>query len=268
MKDYLSLVLTLALVSGSLSTGSAGSIDSLVSGIYFDLNACDAQFNNSGQLDFSEFTAEVSNGAECTQLEVLGGNLYRDMPFMNGHSCTPGFGGSAAMCVSSDPSCTYDPSSFRDVKIDVRLTPGADGTGTLTNLDFYEKGPEQFDWIDGDSGPNTAPTLFAVRVLKNGSEIYLSTDLATAREWTLRSFSFASNPEFTVTEATDFTIELLGYCPVGNGATVSAWDLEDIRITSSCTNDSIEGGTISGGPFEFCVGAVSYTHLRAHETRR
>ncbi|MBK7649448.1 MAG: hypothetical protein IPJ20_00100, partial [Flammeovirgaceae bacterium] len=54
---------------------------------------------------------------------------------------------------------------------------------------------------------------------------------------------------------TTFRFELLPYCPVGNGAAVSAWDLEDIVISGGCVIQPgkipvVEGKvrTIKGNP--------------------
>ena len=234
-------------------TTTASAQDSTKSRVYFDLDACYADFSNGSNAMYSEFTADISNSPDCAALEVVGGHLYRTSPQVNTHSCTPGVGDSRAMCISSDASCTYSAGSQKSVRIDINVIPGGNGSGSLSSLMFYEQAPDEFVWINGASGPNNYPTMFAVRVLKNGTEIYVSSDNATQPAWNVRMFDFSGNPEFTVTEATVFNIELLGYCPVGNGATVSAWDLDEITITSDCCPE-LDGGELSGGPFEFCVG--------------
>ena len=53
---------------------------------------------------------------------------------------------------------------------------------------------------------------------------------------------------------TVFSFELLGYCPVGNFAGQSVWDLDEISVTAICapnTGCTAAGGTITGGPFTF-----------------
>ena len=231
-----------------------GQCDSLQSTAFFDMDACYSYFSNGSGGDFSEFTADIQSGDDCSTLEIVGDHLYRDNPSVNTHSCTPGMSGSPAMCVSSDGDCTFNPGSAKSVKIDVLVSPGVDGTGSLRSIEFYEQAPPTFSWINGSSGPNNYPTQFAVRVLREGMEIYVSADNPTEMAWTLRKFNFTGNPDFNVTEPTTFNIELLGYCPVGNGASVSAWDLESITIAAGCGAESVYGGTLEGGPFEFCVG--------------
>jgi hypothetical protein len=39
---------------------------------------------------------------------------------------------------------------------------------------------------------------------------------------------------------------LLGYCPVNNGATVSAWDLDEINVSASCVESSMSTFAVSG----------------------
>jgi hypothetical protein len=219
----------------------------------FDLNACYSNTANNSGADYSEFTAEITNGAACAMLEIVGGNLYRDNPEVNRHSCTPGVNDSPGMCVTNDPDCAYNPGSEQSVKIDVQIIPGISGVGRLSSLSFYEQSIPEFVWIGGNSGPNDYPTFFAVRVLKNGNEIFVSQDNATEQNWNYNLFDFSDEPEFFVTEPTVFNIELLGYCPVGNGAVMSVWDLDEITITSDCCIE-VEGGSLEGGPFEFCVG--------------
>ncbi len=226
--------------------------DDQVSVAHFSLDDCSAYSVAATQV-YSEFTASIENGSNCSALEILGGNLYRNDPKENPHSCTPGVDGTRGMCFGADPSCEYNPGSGQSLRIDVRVTPGESGTGALSRLYFYEQGPDTYNWTSGGTGENNYPTLFAVRVLKNGDEVYSSSGNATSSEWTLRSFMFPS-ADFTVNEPTTFNIELLAYCPVGNGGLVSAWDIDEISIYSDCMISGLDGGTLSGGPFEFCVG--------------
>ncbi|MEO6131345.1 MAG: T9SS type A sorting domain-containing protein [Saprospiraceae bacterium] len=221
------------------------------SSIYFDLDACNAILNTGDQMDYSEFTPQINNST-CADLEVLGGYLYRNNPQVNKHSCTPGVNGALAMCIGSNPACNFTPAADEALRIDLMLSPDSTGSATLSELSFYEKAPTEYVWITGATGPNNYPTLFGVRILKNGVEVFLSTNIATELTWNLNTFSF-SGPAFTVSEPTLFNIELLPYCPIGNGEPVSAWDIDEITIVANCC-DAPDGGTLTGGPFEFCVG--------------
>ncbi len=221
-------------INGSFSSSS----------MHFDMDACSAYNALTTNFDYSEFTPVVTNSSSCLQMSIMGGNLYRDEPLRNPHSCTEGVDGSTAMCVSSVMDCAYPAGHMRSVKIDVIVEPGTDGTGTLSSLSFYEQAPENYSWIDGGSGPNNYPTLYGMRVLKDGVEVYRSERNSTSTDWTLESFSFLDEPAFVVDTRAVFTFEFIGYCLINNGSTVSAWDLDEITIESSC-GTIIDGGSLS-----------------------
>lgn len=226
------------------------------SSLHFNMDACSSFATQGTHADYSEFTATANNSAACLQMSVVGGNLYRNNPMTNPHSCTAGVSG-GAMCVSSLMGCTYEAGHMRSVKMDILVTPGTDGTGTLSGLSFYEQAPEMYSWTQGATGLNNYPTQYGVRVLRDGTEVWRSEGNATSVDWTLESFSWIGNSDFTVTTATTFTIEFLGYCVIGNGADVTAWDLDEITVESSC-GDPIDGGalTFAGGVMNtsLCVG--------------
>ena len=245
LKNYIS-ILTLILLCSSVATSKSYFIggDTTSSSIYYSLDACNA-FVNAGTLaDYSEFTGVATNDPGCTTLVPMG-TIYRTDPTVNTHSCTPGVGGAPAMCVSSDDSCTYDGGNVKSIKIEVMVIPGPSGSGTLSGLSFYEQAPAMYDWIAGPSGVNNYPTQYGIRVLKDGTEIFRQEDNATTQDWTLETFDFSDNPEFTVTTNSFFTIELLGYCLIGNGAIASAWDIDEVVITSECQSGNILGGSLN-----------------------
>ncbi len=252
MTKFLAIVAICGFSNLTLADGG----DFSTSTVHFNLDACSSFITQGTNSDYSEFTASIDNAASCLQLDVVGGNLYRVSPMINPHSCTEGINGSNAMCVSSLATCGYDAGNMRSVKFDLLVTPGSDGTGTLSGLSFYEQAPETYSWIQGPTGLNNYPTQYGVRVLRDGAEIWRSEDNATTTGWTLESFSFTSE-DFTVTSPATFTFEFLGYCTVGNGSTVTAWDLDEISVQASC-GDPIDGGnlTLSGGIMNTstCVG--------------
>lgn len=244
---YLLLTLTLFTLSTLLINLNGQST------VTFSLDACAANFGAGEQFDFSEFTADIDSSGGCADLAVVGGHLYRENPEVNAHSCTPGFDGNAAMCIGSDSDCSFTAGSDKALRFDILVTPGPGGEGSLSSLSFYERAPEEYVWLNGGMGPNNYPTRFAVRVLKNDEEIFLQLGIPTELDWNLNTFDFTGNSEFSVTEPTVFNFELTGYCPVFNGATVSAWDVDEIVISADCCTTA-DGGTLSGGPFSFCVG--------------
>lgn len=212
--------------------------------IHYDLNACESFMSNNSHMDYSEFYPSYPQPLPCAN--IVGDTLHRENPQVNKHSCTPGVNDSPGMCVVALPGCTYVPGHEASVVIELQVTPDPDTAVYLTGFSFYEKAPITFVWISGNTGPNNYPTLFKVRVLKNGTEIYLSPATATAFSWHEVVFDFFGIDEFLVTEPTTFRFELLSYCPVGNGATESVWDLDEINFVASCASVNLLDKSISG----------------------
>ena len=200
--------------------------------VQYDLNACTSYMSDGSNMDYTEFTPVYPASDICATVSAT--NLYRTPPQENKHSCTPGLNNSSAMCVSSLAGCTWIPGHQASVIMEVTITPEANGISELTGLQFYEKAPNTYNWTDGDSGPNNYPTLFGIRILKDGTEIYANPAIPTTTGWSLHEFNFIGDSLFEIDQATLFRIELLPYCPVGNGADVAAWDLEDIVLTGGC----------------------------------
>ncbi len=223
------------------------------SGVTFDLNQCYSNTNDNSNNDYSEFAGEVILSSSCQNL-ISPNGVYRDNPGENPHSCTPGFDGNPGMCVGVEHSCDYTTATDQSVIFDVVIEP-KDNPSTINFLSFYEAAPNSFQWIGGMSGPNAPPTLYALRVLLNGAEIYHEWDLATSPEWSLEMFDFSNNPNFTVTELSLFEFQLTAYCVQDIQAGISVWDLDEITVATSCeTNPTgvLEGGSLDGGPFSFC----------------
>ena len=150
------------------------------------------------------------------------------------------------MCISAMEGCTYNPGDQASLVIEMTIDPSADSVFNWTGLEFYEKAPLQYNWISGPSGLNNYPTLFGIRILKNGTEIFRESDITTSLTWSHKAFDFIDNPDFTVTAFTIFRIELLPYCPVGNGEPVAAWDIEDIILSGGCLTPAEKKPVISG----------------------
>ena len=212
--------------------------------IHYDLNACESFMSNNTHMDYSEFYPSYPQPLPCAA--IIGDTLHRENPQVNKHSCTPGVNDSPGMCVGSLPGCTYLPGDEASVVIELQVTPDPDTAVYLTGFSFYEKAPVNFEWISGNTGLNNYPTLFNVRVLKNGTEIYVSPATATAFSWHEVVYDFFGIDEFLVTEPTTFRFELLSYCPVGNGATESVWDLDEINFVASCASVNLLDKSISG----------------------
>jgi len=223
--------------------------------LHFDFDACMSNTSEGTNQDYSEFTAVSNNPNSCASPEVIGGHLYRNNPQQFVHSCTPGVDDTPGMCVSAIRECILTPNTNYEVRFDLQLSPQNGGFIMLNSLNFYEMAPAFFDWIGGASGVNDNPTLYSVRIFANNLEVFSSMANQTSPYWSLQSFDFSGNPAFVVSSPTMFSFELVAYCPVGNGGPLSVWDLDEISISTTCSfQETVSGGVLVGGPFEFCVG--------------
>ena len=248
MNRIITLFLALSCIWSTQAYADAGNPATLL----FDLNACTSFTTDGTNSDYSEFTGVAVNTSEI-ELSVVNNNLYRLDPIINRHSCTPGINNTEAMCISYDTNCQYMPGSSRAARIDISLSPTGSGPVRLSNLSFYEMAPVMFDWIDGPSGANNYPTLYGVRILRDGQVIFDESAQAATTDWTLESFDF-SGPDFEVSEQTTFSVEFLAYCPIGVFATQTVWDLDEIQFTAECVAPvgcQANGGELVGGPFTF-----------------
>ena len=212
--------------------------------IHFDLDDCMSNiFDGSGR-DYTEFVPKYPNQLSCAQLDAS--IIYRDNPQQNGHSCTPGVDGSPAMCVGALDDCSYDAGNEKSIIFEVNIDPAPDTAVAITNLSFFERSPEMFDWIDGESGDNNYPTLYGVRVLKNGMEIFRQEDLAATADWSEVVFNFGANDDFTADTTTTFRFEFLAYCLIDNGSLVAAWDIDEVLVNAACVSPPEQAGIISG----------------------
>ena len=212
--------------------------------IYYDLDACQSVMANGSHMDYSEFIPAYPYTLTCG--EVSAEHLSRNPGTDNKHSCTPGINAFPAMCVNTSASCDYVAGGNESVVFEFSLQPEEDSIVRITGLEFYEKGPATYDWINGPNGPNNYPEFYGLRILKNGNEIFRQSGVPTNPVWTLQQFDFSSDSLFMISENSAFRIELLPYCPTGNGAAVSVWDIDEIKIFGGCmpvadTNNVIIG---------------------------
>ncbi len=212
--------------------------------VHFSLNACLSIPTQGSDSVYAEFTPVYPDPLSCAALEAS--ITHRENPAVNAHSCTAGVEGSPAMCISSYDNCMYDAGNEKSFVFELTVTPSPDTAVAVTGLTFYERAPEMFDWISGPTGLNNYPTLYGVRVLKDNVEIYRAADIPTTNDWTLESFDFLGEDAFTVDTTATFRFEFLGYCLIGNGAMVPAWDLDEIRVVASCVSPTHTTGIISG----------------------
>jgi hypothetical protein len=212
--------------------------------VHYGLDACTSFMSNGSHMDYSEFLPVYPNELACVTTAAT--ILHREPASMQKHSCTPGLLGTEAMCISVDTSCTYNAGSSSSLVFEVDVTPSSDSIMALTGLTFFQKAPLSYNWIDGDTGPNDYPTRYGLRVLRDNIEIYSSPAEETSLDWTEESFSFIDDSLFVNAESALYRFEFLPYCPVGNGAEVKAWDIEDVRVYGACLPRQIPDDKITG----------------------
>jgi len=190
--------------------------------------------DNSGSI-YSEFDANVSN-LSCAS--AVASNLYR---FEGNHSCTddaingdPG----DAVCLGMNDNFFSD-NAAKALRFDVTIDP-ANCLSGITKLSFKQFAPSHYTWsqsgYNDNTGQNNYPTKYGIRVLRDGVEIFKQTNLNTATSnWATKTFNF-SGPEFQSATVALYRFELLAYAPVGNGASVSAWDLDEIKVFGGSCN--------------------------------
>ena len=248
---YRSLItLILLLLLGTQSYSHSPAVFNERPSLSFDFETCFA-LGATASSDYSEMQPKVIQNSECTDLSMLSPSLFRVNPTVNRHSCAPGFQGGTAMCVSASDNCIYVPNDLRAVRLAVLVNPGPDGLGSLERISFQSKSPEFFEFVDGTTGLNNYATRLRVRITTNNKEVYLSDEIPTTLDWTLKNFDLDNLPGLTVSTSTVFLIEITPYCLIGNGATSEAWDIDDLVVSSGCT--SLNGGIIqTSSNTEFC----------------
>ncbi len=230
-------------------------IEEVQSIVYFDLDECWAKIS-SDNFVYTEFTPEYPSVLPCAIVESS--HIYRENPMTNVHSCTPGLEGTNAMCVGSLDACEYDKNSDKPVVFEMVITPNEGDRVSLHSLEFYQKSPENFEWILGADGPNNYPTKYGVRVLLDDQEVFFMDDLSASNEWTKETILLDG---ILVSQTSIVRVEMMGYCLIGIDSPVSAWDLENVNVFASCVQeDETKGikGVIST-PYEEFINQVKMT---------
>lgn len=221
-------------------------------------------FEDCRSVDYDLLVADYPSPLICG--EFTGSDAYRVDPTVNAHSCTPGFDGGVAMCVSSLDSCDYVAGDPKSLIFDIEVIPSPDSAIQITSIDFYERAPEEFQWIVGYRGLNNYPVFYGLRVLRDGQEIYRSIDNPTNREWTREIFSFSDTDAFRVDAATSFSFEFLPYCLSGVDSNVTAWDIDALSIQASCAVKSTKKQLVSGTLTSVYNQPLENFELRIKET--
>jgi len=212
--------------------------------VHYGLESCRSYMSDGSNMDYSEFTPVYPSLLACG--DVKSSHINRANLPENKHSCTPGVNGSIAMCISSQTSCFYVPGQPSALIFDVTVIPTTDSAIRLSGLEFYQRAPSMYDWINGDSGPNNYPRRVALRILRNGIEIYRDVNIEASQQWELESISLLDDERFTVQDSSVFRFEFLPLCTVNNGATVAAWDIDEIKVFGGCSKKMETANGITG----------------------
>ncbi|MEM7165378.1 MAG: immunoglobulin domain-containing protein [Planctomycetota bacterium] len=206
--------------------------------ILWDFNKCYSQSSGGSSTNYHEFDADV--GGVCQGSVDKTSIVDRDS---GAHSCTDDRFGSPgdAMCIGAPDIANF----VADHPEAIRFSVDIDSPGQLTGMTFWDLAPTTYIWSSSsgsNSGPNDPPTLFGVRILKNGTQIFQSVDIATSTTWSQQVFDFSSDSNFAVTSGTDsFEFEILPYALQGTGASVTAWDIDDLELTLCCDDCDADG---------------------------
>lgn len=212
--------------------------------VEYDMNDC-ASFLGGEDRIYDEFTPAFPDSLACSNIGAS--NLSRINPMVNSHSCTPGIGDTPAICFSSLDNCTFEGDSDQALRFSVTVESDGSQNVNLVAMSLYQQAPETFDWIAGPEGVNNYPTLYGVRILRNGEEIVRLEDMPTSLEWQRDTIFFdTSLTPFTVADSATFDIEVLGYCLSGQDSDVSAFDLDNLRMFGVCLDDVPNNRTIGG----------------------
>ncbi|MFT7450367.1 MAG: hypothetical protein ACI9VN_001084 [Patescibacteria group bacterium] len=201
----------------------------------WDLEDCASFSGDGSNSDYSEMTSST-NGLSCASVTASG--LYR---FDGNHSCTDDAGNEDpgdAVCLGMPDINNFVDNHPKALRFDISIDP-SNGNSGITKLTFKEFAPSTFIWSQtgytSSTGPNNYPTKYGIRVLKNGVEIFKQTNLNTStNNWSMRTFDFSSDINFQSDDIALYSFELLAYDQIGNGADISAWDIDDIRAFGDC----------------------------------
>ncbi|WP_341227824.1 SdrD B-like domain-containing protein, partial [uncultured Arcticibacterium sp.] len=205
---------------------------------------------------YSEFLPEYPNSGNFTSVSAT--NVYRNNPSNNPHSCVVGYTGNAnsdrAMCISASKSSSAD----WDKAIRFKATFDPSQTGGITKLRFNQKAEKTLDYApepssSGGTASNNYPKKYSIRIYKEGNLVYESLNRSTnPTSWTTEEIDLSNDPDFEFSDETEFEFRMTAYSPVGNGADLSVWDLDNIEIVACNKSDVISATASNNG--NICIG--------------
>lgn len=213
--------------------------------VLFDFESCNA-LTPEQSMNYAEFLPKYASTLSCGQVEAS--NIFREFPQENKHSCTEGQESNLSMCVSAFTGCDITAATQKPVVVTFVADPAEGSYIKWNHLIFHHRSPAQYSWINGASGLNNAPTKFRYIIYKNGQSILVNNGISTGDNWGRIQVNFLELPEMKLEKGDSIRIEWLPYCAVGNNATVSVWDMDNISLYFSCetkTNRVVGGKMLS-----------------------
>ncbi|MFZ1704909.1 MAG: dockerin type I domain-containing protein [Saprospiraceae bacterium] len=209
--------------------------------VLYDFQLCDA-LTPQQSMNYAEFTPTYHQILSCG--DISASNIQREIPQENKHSCTQGHESSLSMCVGVSKSCNPEEADQKPVVMTFEANPEEGSFIKWNHLTFFHNAPTNYNWVNGANGPNNFPTKIRLRIFKNGQLLHDEQDIPTINSWSKKQLDLFENPEFLLDKGDSIRIEILPYCPAGNGAIVSVWDIDNLALYFSCDNKN--NRTISG----------------------
>ena len=115
--------------------------------VSYDFDRCLSN-NLEATQDYTELQPTLEFDASCAT--IRSGNVYRERPTINRHSCTNGVNGSSAICFSARESCFFIADREEALRFSVTIEPTS-STTSLDQISFYQQAPVEFVWADGQA---------------------------------------------------------------------------------------------------------------------
>ncbi len=205
-------------------------VDNEIVFAFWDLEDCASNKFDGTNLSFDEFIGETEVGS-CVNVSIT--NVYREE---GAHSCSPR-DNEVSMCIGTQDVCQAKNIDYdKALKFEVEVTPNT--IGRITKLEFYERSPEYYDWIGGANGTNNYVLKYALRVWKDDHIIYYDDNMTSSTEWNKVIVDFSNNANFETLGVGNYMFEIAPYCRVQNGANISVWDIDNIKVYGNCCEGS------------------------------
>ncbi|MEZ4913236.1 MAG: hypothetical protein R2798_04175 [Chitinophagales bacterium] len=192
---------------------------------YWDFNDC----TKGNMVKDGTSPTSQSNGG-CSDVDVT---ISRVDP---ANSCVDRPEGHRGNCFGESDLLAWEDHSDKAVIISIDYPAGA--AGSLSGVEFELSVQEIVEFANE---PNHYPTLWGIRVTKDGVEIFKDIDNPfILGEWTNYVYDWSTDPNFEYNGATHFEIELMGYLP-GNENTSSnreVWELDNLYVYGGCCQTS------------------------------